>query len=237
MTAVTPLDRASLNAWPSRPKPVTSVAQARPAARAALLASAFSALITATACGCGCPVALCQELSTPEPIGLVRLSGWPGGPASIRSSSAGSASPVTAMPYLGSGSSMLCPPATRQPARPAASSPPRSTSPASSALSFARGQPSRFSATSGSPPTAYTSDWALVAAMTPNVYASSTTGVKKSAVATTAWPSRSSTTAASSPCSRPISRPGWAVAGSSAATASSSSPGGILHAQPPPLAY
>jgi len=55
---------------------------------------------------------LCQALSTPVPIGLVKLSGRPGCPASIRSNAAGSAVPVTAMPYFGSGSSMLCPSAT-----------------------------------------------------------------------------------------------------------------------------
>ena len=111
-TAETPLALASLNKWPSRPNPVTSVAHLIPAASACRLASALSVVITSTAASLTWPVALCQALSTPVPIGLVRLSGRPGCPASIRSNAAGSAVPVTAMPYFGSGSSMLCPPAT-----------------------------------------------------------------------------------------------------------------------------
>ena len=88
------------------------------------------------------------------PSGLVKLSGSPGRPASMRSSAAGSAVPVTAIPYLGSGSSMLCPPATWQPAARPAARPPASTSAASAAGSLSRGQPSRFTATSGTPPIA-----------------------------------------------------------------------------------
>ena len=65
-----------------------------------------------------------------------------------------STSPVTAMPYLGSGSSIECPPPTWQPASCATSRPPRSTSAASSAGSTSRGQPSRFTATTGVPPIA-----------------------------------------------------------------------------------
>jgi hypothetical protein len=67
--------------------------------------------------------------------------------------------------------------------------------------------------------------------------ASSTTGVKKSAVATTALVGLIRTTAASSPCSTPIRTSSGRRSGISLATASSSSPGGILHAQPPPRAY
>jgi hypothetical protein len=107
-----PLALASLNRWPSRPNPVTSVAHLIPAAIACRPAPAFSVVITSTAAALTEPVALRQALSTPDPIGLVRLSGRPGRPASIRSSAAGSAVPVTAIPYFGSGSSMLCPPAT-----------------------------------------------------------------------------------------------------------------------------
>ena len=148
---------------------MTSVAQPIPAARAAAQARSLRVVITAMASSLTSPVALCQEFSTPVPSGLVSDRGWPARPASIRSSRSGWASPVTAMPYLGSGSSMLWPPATWQLAARAASRPPRSTSAARSALSTSRGQPSRLTATSGSPPTAYTSDSALVAAMRPNV--------------------------------------------------------------------
>src|SRR5919204_615711 len=66
------------------------------------------------------------------------------------------------------------------------------------------------------------SDSALVAAIRPNVYASSTTGVKKSAVTTTARRGLSCTTAPSSPFSTPTSRSAAGPSGSSLATASSS---------------
>src|SRR3712207_2722539 len=75
--------------------------------------------------------------------------------------------------------------------------------------------------------------------MRPQSYGSSTTGVKKSAVATIAVPPASRTTAASSPSSRPTSSSPWprTPGPASPATTSSSSPGGILQAQPPPWAY
>src|SRR5579875_3172607 len=96
ITAVTPLARASLYAWPSRPNPVTSVAHRTPAASAARLAAAFSVVITSIAAMLTCPVALCQAFRTPEPSGLVSVSGSPGTPASRRSSRPGSAMPVGA---------------------------------------------------------------------------------------------------------------------------------------------
>src|SRR6266480_3478068 len=80
------------------------------------------------------------------------------------------------------------------------------------------------------------SDRALVAAIRPKVYASSTTGVKKSAVTTTAMSGRTRTTAPSSPCSTPTISSVPGPSGISLATVSSSSPGGILQAQPPPRA-
>src|SRR5712691_9223051 len=81
------------------------------------------------------------------------------------------------------------------------------------------------------------SDRALVAAIRPNVQASSTTGVKKSAVTTTAMAGLTRTTAPSSPCSTPTIRSVPGPSGTSLAMVSSSSPGGILQAQPPPRAY
>ena len=167
ITAVTPLARASLCRWPSSPKPVTSVAHVMPAASAAAAASAFSVVIASTAAALTSPVCLCQEFSTPMPSGLVSVSGTPAVPASLRMSRAGSASPVTAMPYFGSGSSTLCPPATWQPAAVATSIAPASTRRASSPGSTSRGHPSRFTATTGRPPIAYTSDSAFAAAMRP----------------------------------------------------------------------
>src|SRR3954452_17134941 len=76
--------------------------------------------------------------------------------------------------------------------------------------------------------------------MRPNVYASSTTGVKKSVVRTSPWPPGIRTTAASSPSSRPTTSSAAGAAGPvavSPATTASSSPGGILHAHPPQWAY
>src|SRR5262249_41472016 len=81
------------------------------------------------------------------------------------------------------------------------------------------------------------SDSALAAAIRPKVYASSTTGVKKSAVTTTARAGPTRTTAPSSPCSTPTIRSVPGPSGTSLAIVSSSSPGGILQAQPPPRAY
>ena len=239
-TAVTPLARASLCRCPNNPNPVTSVAQTAFASSAAAAASRFNWVIAATACGNGSPVALCRLFSTPMPSGLVRVNGSPGRPASLRSKRSGSATPVTAMPYLGSGSSTLWPPATWQPACRATSNPPRSTSAASSIGSTSRGQPSRLTATTGVPPMAYTSESAFVAAIRPQSYASSTTGVKKSTVATIAVPDSSRTTAASSPSSSPTSSspgPAGGCGPARPATTDSSSPGGILQAQPPPWAY
>src|SRR5690242_894612 len=86
------------------------------------------------------------------------------------------------------------------------------------------------------------SDSAFVAAIRPQSYGSSTTGVKKSVVSTSAGPpSGLAITAASSPESSPTSSSpyasGTAAPTCNPATTASSSPGGILHAQPPPCAY
>ena len=51
-----------------------------------------------TAWGKTSPVALCRELSTPTPSGLVRVSGSPARAASLRSNRFGSPMPVTAIP-------------------------------------------------------------------------------------------------------------------------------------------
>src|SRR6516162_1478828 len=217
-----------------------SVAHSAPTASAAAAASAFSVVIASIAWPKRSPVALCLLFSTPMPSGLVNDSGVPGLPESLRSNRFGSAVPVTARPYFGSGSSTLCPPARWQPASAQTSSPPRSVSAASSNGSTSRGQPSRFTATTGRPPIAYTSESALVAAIRPQSYASSTTGVKKSVVAISAMPPSMSTTAASSPLSSPTSNSPSGSRGTdfpNPRTTSSSSPGGILQAQPPPWAY
>ena len=72
--------------------------------------------------------------------------------------------------------------------------------------SVAPGQAVRFSATTGRPPIAYTSDSALAAAIRPQSPGSSTIGVKKSVVSTSARSSSSRSTAASSPSAAPTSR-------------------------------
>ena len=154
ITAPTPEARQSLNRWPSRPNPVTSVAARTPAATAAWAASRLSSTICATACGKTSPVRLWRLFRTPTPIGLVSVSGSPGWAASLRISFAGSATPVTAMPYLGSGSSMEWPPVTGHRASAATSRPPRSTSVSISMGSFSRGQPTRLMAVIGVPPIA-----------------------------------------------------------------------------------
>ena len=88
----------------------------------------MSAAIVSTAWAKTSPVALWRLLRTPTPSGLVSEIGSPACAASLRIRLARSARPVTAMPYFGSGSSMLWPPATGQPASRPTSSPPRSTS-------------------------------------------------------------------------------------------------------------
>ena len=133
---------------------MTSVPARMPAATAACPASRLSAVIDATASSDTSPVAFIRLLSTPTPSGLVSDSAVPATAASLRMSRSRSTRPVTAMPYFGSGSSIECPPPTWQPASCATSRPPRSTSAASSAGSTSRGQPSRFTATTGVPPIA-----------------------------------------------------------------------------------
>src|SRR6185437_14554102 len=98
--------------------PVTSVAAVTPAASAASPAEASSVVIDATAAartsGAAAP-RLCAVATTPVPIALVSTSASPGRAASIVNKRDGEARPTTAIPYLGSGSSMVCPPTTRQP--------------------------------------------------------------------------------------------------------------------------
>lgn len=133
---------------------MTSVAQTAPAARAAAEASAFSVVIVSIAAPKRSPVRLCRLFSRPTPIGLVKVIGSPGRPASLRKSLSGAAVPVTAIPYFGSGSSIEWPPITGQPTEAAMSNPPWRTRVISSSGSFSRGQPTRLIATTGVPPMA-----------------------------------------------------------------------------------
>ena len=90
---------------------------------------------------------------------------------------------------MGSTESMVWPPAMGMPAARHTSCPPRTMAPITSNGSWFTGMATSASAMMGVPPMAYTSDSALVAAMRPNSYGSSTIGMKKSVVATSAWSS------------------------------------------------
>ena len=102
------------------------------------------------------------------------------------------------------------------------------------------GQAARLTANSGLPPIAYTSDSAFAAAIRPQSAGSSTIGVKKSVVSTSARSSSRRSTAASSPSAAPMSRSPVAGpvfmkgSGPMAANSASSLASGSLHAQPAP---
>src|SRR5688500_15873379 len=100
--------------------------------------------------------------------------------------------------------------------------------------SFSSGMPRIASAKMGRAPMAYTSEMALVAAMRPKSNGSSTIGVKKSVVATSAWLSFKRYTAASSAVSVPTSRSFGNPRIGVAARISESTAGAILQPQPPP---
>src|SRR5580693_5784873 len=236
--AAAPLAASMRCSWPSRPKPVTSVAAVTPAARAAWLAAALSWVIEATAAsttsGGGAP-RLTAVAITPVPTGLVKISWSPGAARSMVISRSGSARPTTARPYLGTGSSMVCPPAITQPASAATRAPPCRTWPSRAMSRPSPGQAARLTANSGRPPMAYTSDSALAAAIRPQSPGSSTIGVKKSVVRTRARSSSRRSTAASSASAAPISRSPWAeAAGGIEANMASSLASGSLQAQPAP---
>ncbi len=115
------------------------------------------AVIEATAAsstaGDAAPV-LIAVVATPTPSALVSTSASPArSPALVRIRS-GCTSPTTASPYLGSGSSTLCPPTTANPLSAPISAPPASTSASSAVPSCSAGQATRLSANSGRPPIA-----------------------------------------------------------------------------------
>ncbi len=91
-----------------------------------------------------------------------------------------------------------------------------------------------FSARNGRAPIAYTSESAFVAAILPQSYGSSTIGVKKSSVATSAWPSGSRTTAASSPVSAATSTSAPSSGSERVPSTVSRSAGPSLHPHPAP---
>ena len=138
---------------------------------------------------------------------------------------------------MGSGASMLCPPAKGMPARRQASRPPAMTCPASAPSSLLMGQPRMATAIMGWPPMAYTSLMAFTAAICPKAKASSTMGMKKSVVLMMPVPSPRSKTAASSLLSCPTSRPGKLPAAPELCRICSSTAGAILQPQPAPWLY
>src|SRR5271166_6212944 len=97
---------------------------------------------------------------------------------------------------------MLCPPMTVQLASTIFDSPPASISSSTFTSPFS-GKHTMVSALSGRPPIAYTSLSELVAAIWPKVYGSSTMGVKKSTV----WTSASSGVSRYTPASSAVSKP------------------------------
>src|SRR5881398_2468249 len=156
-SAAAPLASSRLCRWPSRPNPVTSVAAWTPTASIARAAAALRVVITVTAgasSGSESKSRFSAVVRTPVPIGLVSTRASPGRAPALVTMRSGCTSPITAMPYLGSGSSMEWPPKTNAPAARATSAPPRSTSPSRSYGRVSRGQPTRLRASSGVAPMA-----------------------------------------------------------------------------------
>ena len=233
----TPEPSAISQAWPRRPKPVTSVSAwtaplAASVSPALLLRAAMTRTARSTRPASATP-RLMAVVTMPEPSGFVSRSWSPGRAPTLRSTLSGWTRPVTARPYLGSGSSMLWPPRMGAPASAAASAPPRRISPSTSIGSLPTGKPTRFSAKSGRAPIAQMSENALAAAMRPKTNGSSTTGVKKSTVSTMASVEDSRYTAASSRVSCPTRAHGSWVRGRRRRTCARSA-GRILQAQPAP---
>ena len=105
----------------------------------------------------------------------------PGFAPPLRSSLSGWAAPITASPYFGSGSRIVCPPASVPPASRTFSAAPSNTA-ASTSRGSSSGNAAIDSANRTRPPIANTSLSAFAAAIAPNVRASSTSGGKKSSV-------------------------------------------------------
>src|SRR4029453_2657384 len=151
-----------------------------------------------------------------------------------RGSGWGPGSPSATIPYFGSGSVIVWPPRRAAPALLTTSTPPCRTWPSISSGRASTGQATMFSARNGRAPIAYTSESALVAAILPQSYGSSTIGVKKSSVATSAWPSGRRTTAASSPVSAATSTSAPSSGRDSVPRTVSRSAGPSLHPHPAP---
>ena len=168
-TACISLPWAISSRWPMRAKPVTSVQAWTRYLTILSRALLFRVVIRRQASSMPSWEAsspLWAVDSTPMPRGLVSSSTSPAWAPLLVSTRSGWTNPVTASPYLGSSSKMLWPPVMRQPASYTLSYPPRSIWwTASPGMSL--GTHMRFRASLGSPPMAYTSLRALVAAICP----------------------------------------------------------------------
>ena len=166
---VHPAPSAISLAWPIRPKPVTSVQALGRRGTAARAASRLSAAIRSVIARYSAPLsssALAAVVRIPVPRGLVSTSRSPSLAPRLVSTAPGWTRPLTHRPYLGSASSMLWPPAVTAPASATLAAPPSRMAPTAS-RGRQEGTASRFMASLGSPPMAYTSERALAAAICP----------------------------------------------------------------------
>ena len=91
---------------------------------------------------------------TPVPRGLVNTNTWPALSPALVTTRSGCTTPVTLSPYLSSGSSTECPPASTAPASCTASMPPRRISRNTSTGRSFTGKQQMFMAVRGRPPMA-----------------------------------------------------------------------------------
>ena len=144
------------------------------------LATRLSVVITSTARSMDAEEArprLIAVVRTPIPSGLVKIKASPGRAPTLRTTREGCTLPSATNPYFGSGSSTLWPPRIATPASAALAAPPWITCSRTSSGNPSRGKFTMFRAKIGLAPMAYTSLSALAAAILPQVYGSSTTGV------------------------------------------------------------
>ena len=155
--------------WPIKPNPVTSVPELTPTSSIASDPARFDCRIKPTApatISASVTSALAAVEMMPVPMGLVSTSLSPGLAFAFVTILSGAMRPVTAMPYFGSASFTVCPPAMSTPASLAASAPPSKMRPRIF-RSRSSGKQTMFKARIGFPPIAYTSLNAFTAAITP----------------------------------------------------------------------
>ena len=143
--------------WPSRPKPVMSVAACAPAAFIASAPCRFSVVIEAMAAAStlsGAALRLTAVVSTPVPIGLVSTSASPGRAPAFDTMRRGSIVPVTNRPNFGSSSTIEWPPEMAMPASAQIAAAPSSTRRSGAVPSRSTGQATKESALSGVAPIA-----------------------------------------------------------------------------------